>query len=341
MHARFVTATVTVLAILSFAPMPLGAQTVPDGWEAPGTPHGHPDLQGVWANNSATPLERPEELADKAEFSDEEVAALREAASRQHESGGDAAFGDGVFQAALANVDEIQSFDGGTGNYSTAWMVERDFDNRTSLITDPPDGRLPPMTPEAQERQRAARAGRGRSPEGPEDTLAQIRCISYGVPRVGGLGAGYNSYYQIAQTPDHVAIYSEMIHDVRIIPLDGRPHVDEGIRQLHGDSRGRWVGDTLVVETRNFSPESNYRGSAENLHLTERYTRVGPDEIEYEITVEDETTWTRPWTAMVRLLRSEQPVFEYACHEGNYSLEGILAGARVEEQRAEADTSQR
>ena len=340
MHARAVTATVTVLAILSFAEMPVGAQTVPDGWTAPRAPDGYPDLQGVWANNSATPLERPEALADRAEFSDEEVAALREAASRHHESGGDAAFGDGVFQAALENVEEIQSFDGGTGNYSTAWMVERDFDNRTSLITDPPDGRVPPMTPESQQRQMAAVAERGRPPDGPEDVRAQIRCITYGVPRVGGLGAGYNSYYQIAQTPDHVAIYSEMIHDIRIVPLDGRPHVDEGIRQLHGDARGRWEGDTLVVETTNFSPESNYRGSAEHLRLTERYTRVGPDEIEYEITLEDAATWTRPWTAMVRLTRSEQPVFEYACHEGNYSLEGILAGARAEERRAEADTPQ-
>ena len=340
MQARAVTATVTVLAILSFAEMPVGAQTVPDGWTASRTPNGYPDLQGVWANNSATPLERPEALADRAEFSDEEVAALREAASRHHESGGDAAFGDGVFQAALENVEEIQSFDGGTGNYSTAWMVERDFDNRTSLITDPPDGRVPPLTPESQQRQMAAVAGRGRPPDGPEDVRAQIRCITYGVPRVGGLGAGYNSYYQIAQTPDHVAIYSEMIHDIRIVPLDGRPHVDEGIRQLHGDARGRWEGDTLVVETTNFSPESNYRGSAEHLRLTERYTRVGPDEIEYEITLEDAATWTRPWTAMVRLTRSEQPVFEYACHEGNYSLVGILAGARAEERRAEADTPQ-
>ena len=324
------------MAVLLSFPQLAESQTIESaqqGWTVPRTPDGHPDLQGVWGNNTATPLERPEMLVDKAVLSDEEVASLQAAANRLHESGGDAAFGDGVFQAALANVESIETFDGGTGNYSTAWMVERNFDNRTSLIIDPKNGRLPAMTDEAKERQAEAFAGMLGSPNGPEDLMPQIRCITYGVPRVGGLGAGYNSYYQIFQSAGYVAIYSEMIHDVRLIPLDSSPHVSDGIRQWHGDSRGHWEGDSLVVETRNFSGRSSYQGSADNLHLTERFIRVGPDLIHYEITVEDASTWSQPWTAMTPLTKTNSNVFEYACQEGNYSLEGILAGARVEEKQ--------
>ena len=166
---------------------------------------------------------------------------------------------------------------------------------------------------------------------GPEDRSLSERCISFGVPR---LGAGYNSYYQILQTPGYVVIFMETIHDARVIPLDGRPHISQNIRQWHGDPRGHWEGDTLVVDTTNYSPKSYLRGSAENLHVVERFTRVGPRTISYEITVDDPTTWTNAWTAMILLKKTEDSIFEFACHEGNIGMEGILLGARAQEKAA-------
>ena len=335
MNRRSFTSGLLVLAMVSLAGVAVAGQTsgtAEEPWTMPRTPDGRPDLQGVWANNSATPLERPATFAGKATLTEEEVAALTEAAGRLFGAAGDAAFGDGVFQAALANLEETTSRDGGTGNYSSVWMVERDFDNRTSLITDPEDGKVPAMTPEGQQRPRAVLGRMLQSPSGPEDLIPQVRCITYGLPRVGGIvDAGYNSYYQIFQTSNYVVILAEMIHDVRIIPLGDRPHVRDQIRQWHGDSRGRWEGDTLVVETTNFSPKSNYRGASDNLHLIERFTRVGPQTLHYEITVADPTTWTRQWTARVPLRHTEDAIFEYACHEGNYAMAGILAGARAQE----------
>lgn len=304
-------------------------------WMPPRTADGQPDLSGVWANNAATPLERPKELADRPFLTDEEVAGLKErAAGLFGLNGGDAAFGDSVYQAALADLKAFKSRSV-TGDYSSVWMVEREFENRTSLIVDPSDGRVPPLTPDAQQRQAATAAARQRLPSGPEDVSLQVRCITYGVPRVGGLAAGYNSYYQISQAPGYVVIAMEMIHDARIIPLDGRPHLPQSVRLWHGDSRGRWEGNTLVVDTTNFSAKSNFMGASAQLHLVERFTRVAPDVIEYEITVSDPTTWTRPWTSMIRLKQSQDAVYEYACHEGNQSLEGILRGARAEERAAE------
>ena len=190
-------------------------------------------------------------------------------------------------------------------------MVDREFENRTSLITDPPEGKIPPLTAEAEARIEAARNYRRDHPaDGPEDRTRQVRCITYGIPRVGGLGAGYNSYYQIFQTGHHVVIEQELTHTTRIIPLDGRPHISDDIRQWHGDSRGRWDGDTLVVETRHFSPQSNFRGARERLLLAERFTRVGVDEMHYEFTVSDSTTWEEPWTALVPWRRTTDPMFE-------------------------------
>jgi hypothetical protein len=215
-------------------------------------------------------------------------------------------------------------------------MVEREFDNRTSLIVDPPDGKIPPLTAEAQQRQAAAEA-RQRFPAGPEDINNALRCVTFGVPRLGGnFGAGPYSYYQILQTPGYVVITPEIIHDARIIPLDGRPHLSPSIRQWNGDSRGRWEGKTLVVDTTNFSPQSNFMGSAENLHLVERLTRVAPDTIQYEITLDDPTTWTKPWTAAIHLKQTPNNIYEFACHEGNLQvMVGMLAGARAEEKAAE------
>jgi len=314
---------------------PSVAQT--PNWTPPRTADGFVDLQGVWANNAATPLERPDSLGDKSTFTDEEVAELRDTAQRLFGGADDAAFGDGVFTAVLADVERNVSRDGGTGNYSSVWMVDREFENRTSLISTPANGKLPPLTADAEARLAAAAAYRRDHPaDGPEDLSRQVRCITYGIPRVGGLGAGYNSYYQIFQTPTHLVMLGEMIHDARVIPIGEQgalPHAHDRIRQWHGDSRGYWDGDTLVVETTNYSAKANYRGSADNLHLIERFTLAAADTLHYEITLTDSTTWTAPWTAMAPLSKSNDDLFEYACHEGNIGMTGILAGARVQEQR--------
>jgi hypothetical protein len=304
----------------------------------PRTSWGDPDLQGIWVNNSATPLERPKEFAGKETLTDEELAELKKRAAEVLD-GGDAFFGDDFVTAAVADDTGVRSFDTDTGNYNQFWIVEREFENRTSLIVDPPDGRLPPMTPEGQTRRADdVRSFLGQDPAGPEDLSPQIRCITYGVPNIL---AGYNSYFQILQTPGYVVIFQELIHDARIIPLDGRPHLKPHIRQWHGDPRGRWEGATLVVESTNFSPHSNFKGSAENLHLVERFTRIDSETIAYEITVDDRTTFTRAWTAMIPLKSTQDPIFEYACHEGNIAMEGILKGARAEEKAAEEAAAQR
>ena len=309
-------------------------QSAEDRFEVPRQADGRPDLSGVWANNAATPLQRPAQLADKETFTDEELAELQETAVRLFGGADDASFGDGVFLAVLSDVEKNVSRDGGTGNYSSVWMVDRVFENRTSLITDPPDGRIPPLTPDAEQRQAVAREQRVPNQyAGPEDLSLNVRCITYGIPRVGGLGAGYNSYYQIFQTPDHIVMLGEMIHDARVIPITDQPHIGDSIRQWHGDSRAHWEGDTLVVETTNFDQKATYMGSTDGRHLVERLTRVGPDALRYEITLTDPTVWTSSWTAMIPMSRADDPVFEYACHEGNIGLAGILAGARVQEIR--------
>ena len=312
------------------------ARTGAQPWAPPRTADGQPDLQGVWANNNATPLERPKELAGRPYLTEQEVAALQKKARELFDDGNsDAAFGDTVFTSVLANVNGtksgFKSTDGGTGDYSSVWLVERNFDNRTALITDPPDGRLPAMTPDGQKRQAAVAAVRNRLPEGPEDRSLSERCITFGAPR---LGAGYNSYYQIVQSPDTVAIEMETIHDARIVPLDGRPHLPPAMRSWLGDSRGHWEGDTLVVDTTNYKAGA-FMNASEKLHVIERFTRSGPETLKYEVTIDDPDTWTKPWSVMIPLTHSRDSLFEYACHEGNYGMKGILAGARAEE-KAEA-----
>ena len=207
-------------------------------------------------------------------------------------------------------------------------MVERDWDNRTSLITSPENGRIPDRTQAAKMRAATAGEKRQRHAVWTDDRSLGERCLSFGAPR---LGAGYNNYYQVLQTPDYVVIQVEMGHDSRIIPLDGRPHVNDNIRQWLGNSRGYWDDDTLVVETKNYSPYASVMGAADNLHVTERFTRVSEDVLQYEVTLDDPTTWTEPWTAMIPLKSSSDALFEYACHEGNIGMEGILAGARHQE----------
>jgi hypothetical protein len=303
-------------------------------WTAPRTADGQPDLQGVWLSNTATPLERPALLAGRERLTAEEVEEFRRRAARLFRSGNsDFAIGDGVYQAVLANP---QTYKNPNSTHSAAEMVDLEFDDRTSLVIDPADGRVPAVTEAGRRRQRAA-AEAFAQPASAADVGNALRCISWGVPRLGGrYGAGDLSYYQIVQAPGYVVLVAEAGHESRVIPLDGRPHLPSAIRQWNGDSRGRWEGETLVVETTNFSPKSFFMGAADGLHVVERFTRTAPDRIEYAITVSDPTTWTRPWTAMMPLRERHEPLFEYACHEGNYQqIAGMVLGARAEaEQRA-------
>jgi hypothetical protein len=307
---------------------------------SPRTPDGHPDLQGFWANNNATPLERPKEFAGHPTLTDEEVAGMRKKALELYNGKGDAAFGDTIFETVWASLKGNSSgphkkaddeFDGGTGDYSSEWIVQRVWDNRTSLITDPPDGKMPPMTPDGKKRRELTFAAMRRPAAGPEDRGLSERCLSYGTPQ---LTAGYQSYYQIVQTPKSVMIMTEMIHDVRSIPIDGGPHPGSAVHQWLGDSRARWEGDTLVIDTTNFKPKAFMSISSEKLHVTERLSRSGAESLKYEITIDDPGTWTKPFSLMIPLQRSALPIYEYACHEGNTGLAGILAGARADEAAA-------
>jgi len=322
--------SVAALGLLIAVPSSIAGQA-PGKWTPPLGPDGHPDLQGVWLNNSATPLERPPALAGKATLTDGEVAELRKRAERifNKNTNADFAGGDAVFLAALADIDHFKS---ATSTGTTFEMIERVFDNRTSLITDPPDGRIPPLTPEGQERAAATRARRQRPAEGPEDFNQVERCLTYGVPRLSGgnTGAGPMGYYGIVQTPSTIVLFLEAIHEARIIRLDGSPHLPSSIRLWEGDSRGRWEDNTLVVDTTNFSTRIDFMGASDHLHLVERFTRVAPDRIDYQITIDDPTTWTKPWTAVIRLKRSAERLYEYACHEGNFEIiRDMFASARV------------
>ena len=302
-------------------------------WTPPRTAGGHPDLEGVWENNSATPLERPAQLAGKPRLTDDELADMKQRAAQLFNADTDAVFGDALYLNLLAN--RRYSGLGATGTYSQNWLPDRYFEHRTSLIVDPADGRMPPATPEWTAARTAAAAKRPRFPTRAQDLTITDRCISYGVP---DLFAAYMAVYRIVQTPTHIAIVMEKIHDARIIPIDGRPRVSPAIRHYMGDSRGRWEADTLVVETTNFHSNGNPMGgllnrSSQNLHLTERFRRTAPDALEYTFTVNDPGVWTRPWTAVIHWQRAKGDVLEYACHEGNYSLPGMLNGARADEAR--------
>jgi len=322
-----------VFALVSLVAVDAAGQA--GSWEVPRTADGHPDLQGVWANNNVTPLQRPEVLAGRETLTDEELAALQARASELFSTeSDDAAFGDSVFAAALAEAENFTSRDSGTGNYNHFWLVERDWSNRTSLVVDPPNGRIPARTEAGSARVTERAAARRRHAAGPEDRSLGERCISWGVPR---LGAGYNSYSQIFQSADHVVVYMEM-GGSRVIPLGG-PHISTQIRQQHGNPRGHWDGDTLVVETANYAPTSYFMGSSDNLHLVERFTRVSKDVLQYEVTITDPTTWTAPWTAMIPLRHSPDAIYEYACHEGNIGMAGIMSGARALE-KAEAESAE-
>ena len=341
MNHRGLAAVLTVIFVVSLTPVVAAAQSA--NTTAPSrTPWGHPDLQGIWNNSTLTPLERPEMLADQEFLTEEEAANLEQETTDRNER-----LINRAAEKTTAGKNVDRRADGTPGFYNNFWLDRGTTvvpTRRTSLIVDPPDGRLPSLTPEAHQRaaspeaQRLADVRRGRLPAASWEELdLSDRCIWYrGIP---SFPTGYNNNYHIVQAPDYVAILQEHIHDVRFIPLDGRPHVAQTIRQYAGDSRGRWEGETLVVETTNFNNKAIIRGFngdlSEGLHVVERFTRIAADVIDYEFTVDDPKAWTSSWQGSLPMTRIEGPMFEYACHEGNYGLYNILAGSRAEEKAAE------
>jgi hypothetical protein len=327
----------TVIAVALLAPVPVAAQpassqapSAAKAWTPPRTADGKPDLQGVWDYRTITPMERPVALGTKAFFTDEEAAKYEQQEnSKQNRDLIDPKVGGLNYPA------------GGVVPYNEFWYDRGDKvvgTKRTSLIVDPPNGRFPPYTPEGEAKaKRRAEIGRQEQFGHPvadswEDRPLGERCImgsNAGPPMTPG---PYNNNVQLFQTPDNVVLVNEMIHEARVIPMDGRPHLQ--IRQWKGDSRGHWEGDTLVIDTTNFKRETSLPGSSAAMHLTERFTRTGPDSLLYEFTVDDPSTWTKPWTAALPMSRIDVPVYEYACHEGNYAMTGILAGARADEKAA-------
>ena len=286
------------------------------------TPDGQPDLQGFWTNSTYTPLERPANVTKEFYTPAEAAEANKRAAESESEQ---------TVPGTVADVHYDFSQFGLDRNQSTFAP-----NLRTSLIVDPPDGRIPPMNPEGRkrtaEREEAAR-GVGRWDSAQSNQLDD-RCVIMAGAGPPMMNAAYNSTYQIVQAPGYVMILVEMIHDVRIIPLDGRPPPPQNLRQWMGISRGRWQGNTLVVETTNFNGKNPFRGSSEHLRVTERFTRVDADTILYRFTVEDQAMWTRPFTAEMPMRKTVGPIFEHACHEGNYGLYNTLVGARLEEKKA-------
>jgi hypothetical protein len=302
----------------------------------PRTAWGKPDLTGVWDFRTITPLERPATHADKEFLTEEEAdKAEQEVVERNRRLDERPA----ERTTAGGNVDRRE--DGSPGFYNNFWLDggTRPVDSRrTSLVIDPPDGRVPALTAEAQRRAEERRAYlRDHPADSPEDRTASDRCLvgfNAGPPLSPG---GYNQNMQVIQTADHVALVTEMVHTARIVPLDGRPQLNNRLRQWSGEARGRWEGDTLVIETTNFNAARGWRGSTGNMKLIERLTRLDADTLEYKYTVIDPDTWTRPWTAAIPLRLSDLPMFEYACHEGNYSMANILSGHRVAEREPEAE----
>ncbi len=312
MIIRCLTASCAVLAVVWLVPAntAVQAQEVSGAWEASRTAWGDPDLQGViWSFATITPLERPAAYAGRERLTEEEVVALN--------------------ADALTRGDQPPP-PGDPGAYNAFWFDRGESTGRTSLIVDPPDGRIP-FTPDGRQRLDERRALLGRPAHGPEDRSPGERCAHHtkaGPPMSAG---GYNNHLRVFQAPGYVVVWTEQNHDARIIPMDGRPPVADAVRQWMGDSRGRWEGDTLVVETTNFSGKAYYQGSTHGMHLIERFTRTGADALEYEYTVSDPASYTRPWTASITMTTIEGDLYEFACHEGNYGMEGILAGARADE----------
>jgi len=314
------------VAAQSPSPAAKAARASAKAWTPARTADGRPDLTGIWSNATLTPLERPAELAGKEFLTAQEAADFEKQTIQRN----NADRRDGGAEADIGRAYNEAWYDRGTKVIG---------DRRTSLIVDPPDGKIPALTPEAVKRLAAAREdNRIHAFDGPEYRPLTERCITRGLPMLPG---PYNNNFQIMQSPGFVTILIEAEHDVRTVPVDGRPHLPQNVRMWLGDSRGHWEGDTLVVDTTNFSSKSNFRGSSENLHLIERFTRTGPESMTYKVTVEDPTTFTKPWTADIPMSKTAGPIFEMACHEGNYAMTGILAGARAEEKKAAEEAAKK
>jgi hypothetical protein len=319
-------AAIVLVLLLLLLQAPVAGQTqspsakgkaATQAWTPPRTPDNQPDLQGFWTNSTTTPLERPSEFAGKQFLTEREAADFEERALRPTGEG----------PPGLQAGSSIDALWFERGNVVAG--------RRSSLIVDPPDGKVPALTPAARERAAARAPERRLHPaDGPEDRSLSERCLLWASAGPPMLPTGYNSNYEIVQIPGYVVILVEMIHDARVIPLDGRPHLGPGVRQWLGDSRGHWEGNTLVVDTTNFNGKAAFRGSGENLHLIERFTLTDPDTIRYEFTVDDPATFTRSWSAEVPMRKTNGPIYEYACNEGNYALADILAGTRAEEKSA-------
>lgn len=328
-HRSLLLVNVAIVAGVLLATIPVAGQgAAAQSYTPPKTPDGQVDLQGFWTNATYTPLERPDDVT-KAFYTLEEVGSIEgRRAQRESSQTVPGTISDVHYDFTQFGLDRSQS------------GFNRNL--RTSLIVDPPDGKLPPMTAEGQKREAADSLWRSGRYEGrwdsAESNQLDDRCL---MMRAGPpmLNSGYNSTFQIVQGIGHVMILVEMIHDARIIPLDERPQPSQKIRQWMGFVRGRWEGDTLVVETTNFNGKNSLKGSSDKMRVTERLTRVADDTILYRFTVEDETTWTRPWTAEMTMKKTVGPIFEHACHEGNYGLYNTLVGARLEEKRAAKKTA--
>lgn len=335
--ANWTAANLVLAAVAAVAPLAMSAMAQSESaakkaapskksWTPPRTADGQPDLQGIWSNASIIPLERPKELEGKQFFQPEEMAAYEAR----------------VF--ARTSRDK-QPPPGGVGTYNNFWWdadSKRAPNFRTSLIVDPADGKVPALTAEAQRKVQEDRAyAREHPADGPEDRSLMERCLLWPTAGPPMLPSFYNNAqfgplttnYQIVQTRDYIVILMEIIHDARMIPLDGRPHLPPGVRQWMGDSRGHWEGNILVVDTTNFTDKTKFRGADQNLHLTERFTRSSADTILYEFTVDDPTAFTKPWRGEIPMIASDGPLFEHACNEGNYGLAGILGGARAGEKK--------
>jgi hypothetical protein len=289
----------------------------------PRTPDGQPDLQGFWTNTTYTPLERPKDVNKEFFTQEEALELIKKAADVEGEQTEPGTILDVHYDFTQFGLDRSQ------GGFA--------LNLRTSMIVDPPGGRIPPMTAEGQKRaaERAeARKRMGAATDAVQNQSLSVRCILMDRDGPPMLAGAYNNNYQFVQVPGYVMILVEMLHDVRIIPLDGRPQMPQNVRQMMGSSRGRWEGNTLVIETTNFTDKTAFQGASENMRLTERFTRVAEDTMRYQFTVDDPATWTKPWTAETPWKKSIGPLFEHACHEGNYGLYNTLAGARAEEKKA-------
>jgi hypothetical protein len=305
------------LLFLCLAASLLTAQTK---YKVPHTPDGQPDLQGIWNIGTVTPLERPADLKDKPFFTPAEAIAYEK----------------GIVARNNKDQREKGTEQDVANAYNDAWWEQGSHvvrTLRTSVIVDPPDGRLPALTPAAAKALAERRAPLGRAPNGPEDRSLAERCLYFG-QEGPPMGSGpYNNNYRIYQTKDFVAISIEADHDTRVIPLDGRQHLAPSVRLWLGDSVGHYDGETLVIDTTNFTEKNSYRGSDTNLHITERISRMDAETLVYRFTIDDPTAFTKPWTGEYTLSAESGPIYEYACHEGNYALANILKGARAQDQQ--------